>query len=712
VAFFEKKKLKNQKLSLKLVLLSDIFSIEILNIFFKTKKNLDTMKIRFAPTLLPFLFLITSTMIAQNTPNFLDEKIYPTYEGDDLGVTFSGNTIAFRVWSPTASRVILRLYKGDFDEKPEKTIEMIQSERGTWRYTGGETLKGMYYTFQATIDGKDRREVPDPQAKAVGANGRRGQIVSAENANPDGWATDKSPKFGIGNDAILYELHVRDASIQPESGIQNRGRFLGLTEKDTKTPNGISTGLSHIKSLGVTHVHLLPSFDYASVDEVAKILKYNWGYDPMNFNAPEGSYATNASDAATRVREFKTLVKTFHENELRVVMDVVYNHVFKTEDYSFEALVPGYFFRQKADGTLSNASGCGNETASERPMVRKYILESVKYWVENYHVDGFRFDLMAIHDLETMNLIARELRKIKPDIILYGEGWTAGDSPLPEANRALKKHANRLEDVAVFSDDIRDGLKGSVFEHKDKGFVSGKTGMEESIKFGIVAATQHPQIDYAKVNYSKESYAANPNQTIAYSECHDNHTLWDRFLNSNPTDSEAERIKMYQLANVITLTSQAIPFLHAGQEFFRTKNGVENSFDQPDNINLMDWTRKEKYIFQTQFLAKLIQLRKNHPAFRMKTSADIAKHLSFFDKTKLKSDNVVGYQISGNANGDKWKNIIVIYNANKTPINFDLPEGRWFVALNGAGIMEKGIGRARLHNIKVNGLSAMILFQR
>ena len=469
-------------------------------------------------------------------------------------------------------------------------------------------------------------------------------------------------------------MHVRDASISPHSGIALKGKFLGLTEKGTKNPAGLSTGLDHLKELGVTHIHLLPSYDFYTIDETQPNKpQYNWGYDPLNYNVPEGSYSTNARDGLTRIREFKELIKTFHDNGLRVVMDVVYNHTMLTQDSWFNQIAPGYYYRQNKDGTFSNATACNNETASERPMMRKYILESVKYWVKEYHVDGFRFDLMGVHDIETMNLIAKELRAIKPDILLYGEGWTAGASPLPDDLRALKKNASKLDDIAVFSDDIRDGIKGSVFDAKDRGFASGKKGMEESMKFGIVAATNHPQVRFDSVNYSKAPYALSPAQVVTYCECHDNNVLFDKLKISCPEATEQQLREMHKLALTIVLSSQGISFLHAGTEFLRSKKGVENSFESGDSINAIDWdlkTRNKDVFLYTQ---KLIEMRKSHPAFRMTTAADIAANLHFLSS----SGNLISYTLNGAAAGDKWKNIFVAFNGSSHAKQLVLPAGKW-----------------------------------
>ena len=400
---------------------------------------------------------------------------YPVYKGNDLGLTFSSKNKIFKIWAPTAEQAQLIFYKEGVGGNPLSTYSMTKIQGGVWEADLAGDFKGWFYTFKVMINGQWQQEVPDPYAKAVGVNGKRAMVVDLRETNPAGWEKDKSPIFKNKTDAILYELHVRDASIADNSGIKNKGKFLGLTETGTKNAEGLSTGLDHIKELGITHVHLLPSYDFYSLDESEPAKpQYNWGYDPLNYNVPEGAYSTNPYDGITRIKEFKQMVQAFHQNGLRVVLDVVYNHTRLTEESYFNQLVPGYYYRQTTDGKFSNATACGNETASERYMMRKFMLESVLYWVKEYHIDGFRFDLMGVHDIETMNLISKELHKIKPDILLYGEGWTAGSSPLADSLRALKKYAYKLDRIAVFSDDIRDGIKGNAFEYEDKGFVSGK----------------------------------------------------------------------------------------------------------------------------------------------------------------------------------------------------------------------------------------------
>jgi len=650
-------------------------------------------------------------MACQETPPpvYNSYEDYPVYEGTDLGLTFTPKKSVFKLYAPPAAKVVLRFYEKGEGGQATEAINMQRSENGVWETSINENLEGQYYTFQTLIKEKWGEEVPDPYVKAVGVNGRRGQVIDFAKTNPVGWGKDTKSALKNPTDAILYELHIRDLSMNENSGIQHKGKFLGLTETGTKSRDGAATGIDHIKALGVTHVHLLPSYDYMSIDESKlEANNFNWGYDPQNYNVPEGGYSTNPYDGAVRVKEFKEMVKTLHDNGLRVVLDVVYNHTGVTEGSNFNQLLPGYYYRQNSEGGFSNASACGNETASDRPMMRKFIIESVKHWVNEYHLDGFRFDLMGIHDIETMNQISAALHEIDPSIFIYGEGWTGGDSPLPENERALKKYTHRIKGVAAFSDDIRDGLKGSVFDAPDRGFASGKPNMEESVKFGIVASTQHPQINYEKVNYSNEPWAAQPSQAISYVSCHDNHTLWDRLINSQPAASEATKINMAILANTVVLTSQGIPFLHAGVEMLRTKNGEENSFKSPDAINQLDWSRKTKYLYVFETYQKLIQLRKNHPAFRMPTTEMIQQHLKFLDFPE--GSLLVGYTIADNANGDNWKDILVLFNGNQVDKPIDLPDGNWTMVLRGGEIDEASKIQAK-NQIKIPASSGMIFYK-
>lgn len=588
---------------------------------------------------------------------------YPVYDGPDLGLTYSPARSFFRIWAPQAMQARLLIYSDHVNPNFTEVFPMKKDRDGTWIFSWEGDHKGALYAFSVFKDMQWLDIVPDPYAKAVAVNGKRAVITDLRDTNPEGWEKDKSPSFNSKTSAVIYELHVRDASIAANSGIREKGKFTGLTETGTQNREGFTTGLDHLKELGVTHVHLLPVFDFRSLDETEQNPGYNWGYDPLNYNVPEGTYSTNAYDPLSRIREFKQLVKTFHENGLKVVMDVVYNHTALSENSSFNQLVPGYYYRHTKDGRFSDASACGNETASERPMMRKFMLESMKYWVQEYHVDGFRLDLMGIHDIKTMNLISAELHKIKPGILLYGEGWTAGSSPLPDSLRALKANASKLDRIAVFSDDVRDGIKGHVFEHREPGFVSGQPGLEESIKFGIVASCRHPQVKYAKVNYSKKPWAAQPWQTITYCECHDNHVLWDKLAVSAADADEQTRGEMHRLALSIVLSSQGIAFLHAGTEFLRTKKGVENSFESPDSINAIDWSLKTKNHDVFEYVKALILMRKEHPAFRMTSAAAIAANIRFLEKLP---GGVVAYTINGAKAGDRWKKILVCLNGSDT----------------------------------------------
>jgi pullulanase len=643
----------------------------------------------------------------QSSFNPADPNSYPVYDGNDLGVTYTPEQTIFKLWAPTAQEVVLRLFNDGLNGDASKSIPLKQDKTGVWSTTQKGDLANIFYTFQVNVNKNWYTEVPGPYAKAVGVNGKRGMVVDLKSTNPEGWEQDKKPNLKAATDVILYEVHVRDFSIHKNSGMQNKGKFLAFTEEETKTPGGMATGIDHLKEMGITHVHLLPSFDYRSVDETRlNEPQYNWGYDPQNYNVPEGSYATDPYNGNVRIIEYKQMVQALHKAGIRVVLDVVYNHVGNTAEQSFKQTVPGYYFRHNANGTYSNASGCGNETASERAMMQKYMIESVLYWAKEYHLDGFRFDLMGIHDINTMNLLAEELHKFDSTIFIYGEGWTAGDSPLPIEKRAIKQNMPKIFGMAAFSDEIRDGIKGHWNNLKTKGFVSGEPGMEESVKFGIVAATQHPQVDYQAVNYSDSAWSNAPTQTINYVSCHDNNTLWDKLAISAPENSIESRKRMDKLANTIVLTSQGVPFLHAGVEFLRSKLDVENSFESPDSINWINWSLKEKNIDMVEFYKSLIQLRKEHPAFKMPTAELIATHLEFMDL----EPGLVGYTISNNANGDTWKNILVVFNANQTQVPFYIDEEPWTMAFN----LEEGYhsnGKKVQGEFMLDPISAYVFFK-
>jgi len=662
-----------------------------------------TVKYTLATALLFLLFASFKPM--ENTDPYAK---YPVYKGE-LGVDWSPQKTTFKVWAPKASEVKLRLYDTGDGGIAIKEIMLEKKSNGLWKNEVKKNLKNKYYTFQVQQDGKWLTEAPDIYAKAVGVNGHRGMVVDLASTDPKGWKKDKSPKFKKATDAVIYELHIRDISVDPNSGITNKGKFLGLTEIGTKGPDGQSTGLDHLKELGITHVHIMPAFDFNSVDETKLDQKqYNWGYDPLNYNVPEGSYSTNPFDGNVRIKEFKKMVQALHSNGLRVIMDVVYNHTTDIDHSNFSQFAPGYFYRHNPDGSYSNGTGCGNEVASEQPMVRKFMMESVLYWAKEYHIDGFRFDLMGTHDIKTMNAISDTLHKIDPGMVIYGEGWTAGASPYPEDKRAMKKNVSQLNNIAVFSDDIRDGLKGGFSDVKEKGFIDGNPDKKESVKFGIVASVQHPQIDYSKVNYSKSPWAKQPYQSITYVSCHDDNTLFDRLKIGNPDASETELVKMDKLAHTIVLTSQGVAFIQSGAEFLRTKQGVANSFKSPDDINEIDWSRKVKYADVYNYYKNLIALRKAHPAFRMPSAGEIRRHLVFMD---MPDPLVIGYQLTDNANGDKWQTIMVLLNGNKDDKSITIPPGNWTLVGDGNTINPKGIKNISGASVNVPGTTAYILYK-
>ncbi len=644
-----------------------------------------------------------------NTDNksITDYNNYPTPVNENLWLKYSKASTSFKLWSPNAEEVVLRLFKTGNNSEPYANYTLTKENNGVWQIVINEDLNGIYYTFQVKESSKWLDQTPGIYAKAVGVNGKRAMVLDMNSTNPIGWQKDKSPQLNHPNEAIIYELHVRDMTIHPQSGSYYPGKYLGLTEKGTIGNNNASTGIDHLKQLGITHVHLLPTFDHYSIDETnLDTPQFNWGYDPNNYNVPEGSFSTDPFNAEVRIKEFKQMIKAFHNNGIGVIMDVVYNHTGKTDTSNFNLEVPGYYYRHWEDGSYSDAAACGNETASERNMMRKFIIESVTYWTKEYHIDGFRFDLMGIHDIETMNEIADAVLNINPDALLYGEGWTAKDSPLPEKKRALKKHMQQLPKIAAFNDDLRDGLKGSVFEDKSIGFVSGAMNTTESIKFGIVGAIQHPQIHYDSVNYSDAAWTLEPWQSINYVSCHDNHTLVDKLQISRPNANMESLIAMDKLANAIVLTSQGTPFLHAGSELLRTKYGEHNSYNLPDSINQINWEWKNNHKQVFDYYKNLIRLRKEHPAFYMSSANEVRKHLKF----QQNNDSLVSYTIEDHANNDRWKNILVIYNASNQNIDYNI-DSIWYKAVSGSTFDFEGLQKLK-DTIEVPALSMYIAFQK
>lgn len=637
----------------------------------------------------------------------IDFSVYPRYNEHSLGISYSKEKSTMRLWAPTASKVLFRTYlQGEGGELLDVT-EMHRGKSGEWTLTLAGDCHGIYYTIQCRIGDHWMDEIPDPYAFAVGVNGRRGMICDFSRTNPEGWDSDQRVLPEHYTDMVLYELHVRDFSIDEFSGIAKKGKYLAFTEQGTHSPEGIKTGIDHLKELGITHVHLLPVYDYYTVDEShPEKNEYNWGYDPLNYNAPEGSYSTDPYHGEVRIREFKQMVKALHDAGIGVIMDVVYNHTGLNHHSYFNQSVPGYFYRQLPNGHFSDASGCGNEIASERTMVRKYLIDSLTFWTKEYHLDGYRFDLMGVLDIETMNAIRQELDKTDPKIIMYGEGWTGGESPMDEKYRAVKSNAPKLNRIAVFNDDFRDALKGGWGTPYSLGYASGQTLNEESVKYGIVAATNHHQITYNYVASIKWAWSLSPNQCINYVSCHDNYTLYDKLRLSRPDAPLFELARMACLAGAVLITSQGVPFLHGGIELLRTKRGNGNSYKSGDEINQIDWSRKALFSYVTDYYRKLIAIRKKHPAFRMNKTEQIQKYLRF---SKDYLPGVISYEIGDFANGDSWKTIQIIFNNNPDPVIFPVENRKWTEIANGLAIDENGLSCHQSHSVYVPPISMMLI---
>ena len=608
-------------------------------------------------------------------------------------------------------QVEIHIYEDGQGGKAIKTIKMKASGENRWEATVKGDLKGKFYTFDI-----GKGETPGVFAKAVGVNGMRGAIVDMAETNPQGWENDQRPVIQSPADLVIYEMHWRDFSIGVSSGLKNKGKFLALTE-----PKAIE----HLKNLGVNAVHILPSFDYASVDETKlDTPQYNWGYDPKNYNVPEGSYSTDPYNPVTRIKEFKQMVQALHKAGIRVILDVVYNHTFNIDHSNFQLTYPDMYYRKTADGKYSDGSGCGNETASEKPLMREFMLESVKYWIDEYHIDGFRFDLMGVHDIETMQQIRAEVNKIDPSIYIYGEGWSAGSCAYPVDKLAMKANAQQLNGIGAFSDDMRDALRGPFSDDHKGALLAGIPGEEVSLKFGIVGGIAHPQVDMTKVNYDKKPWTNNPTEQISYVSCHDDMCLVDRLKASIPSltdknipekERTAELIRIDQLAQTAVFTSQGVPFILSGEEMLRDKKGVHNSYNSPDSINHLDWNNLQRYPQLFTYYKNLIQLRKNHPAFRLATGDKVRQHLEFLpavNSKDVKQDCLVGFLLKDLQEIDAWKTIVVIYNFNKEAKEMAIPEGNYTIACCNGAIDEAGLGEVSGKEVLVDGQSALILFQK
>jgi len=630
------------------------------------------------------------------------EEAY-TYEGNDLGAVWSAEKTVFRVWAPTATAVKVNLYKSGVDGTDDliEQLEMTADVNGTWVAEKEGDLNGTFYTYTVDVAGATN-EAADPYARAAGVNGKRSMVIDLDSTDPEGWENDKDPNADLNEtDVVIYELHVRDLSIDESSGITNKGKYLGLIETGTKTETGIPTGLDHMKDLGITHLHILPMYDYGSVDE-SKLdtPQFNWGYDPVNYNVPEGSYASDPYDGAVRVSEVKQMVKGLHDNGISVVMDVVYNHVYSAGEFCFNKIVPMYFSRTGKNGSFSNGSGCGNDTASERSMVKKYIVDSVKYWADEYHIDGFRFDLVGLIDTETINAIIEEVHKTHPNVIFYGEGWSMSTGVTKQGyDMTTQTNSAKVPGFAFFSDTIRDLLKGSVFNTSETGYVSGASKSKTELNKSFMGLP---------------SWVQNPTQTVNYVSCHDNNTLIDRITISTPNATREDQVKMNNLAAAYILTSQGIPFFQAGEEMLRTKplgDGTydHNSYSSPDSVNSMKWNElNESEVMNTyNYYKGLIAFRKAHPALRLTTAEDVNATV-----TPIEHDNsrVLCFQIAGGINGETAESMYVIFNADSAAADVTLPEGNWNIYVNGEKAGTEVLGNVE-GTVTVEGISAMVLIK-
>lgn len=635
-------------------------------------------------------------MLSGNNGRLFDEVVYSAGQTVfNLNAPTTGNDMPRNSAKQKKSKpyATLRIYRDGESGKAFKTVKMKQNGENRWTATIKGDLKGKFYTFDVS-----RGETAGVFAKAVGVNGRRGAIIDMKDTNPEGWAQDTRPHLASPADLVIYEMHHRDFSIDVSSGLINKGKYLALTE-----PKAIS----HLKELGINAVHILPSFDYASVDETKPdVPQYNWGYDPLNYNVPEGSYSTNPYQPETRIREFKQMVQALHKAGIRVILDVVYNHTFDIEGSNFERTFPGYYYRYTEDGKPSNGSGCGNETASEKSLMRRFMLESMKYWVNEYHIDGFRVDLMGIHDIETMNLIREEITKIDPTLYIYGEGWSAGTCAYPKEKLAMKAHVGQMPGIAAFSDELRDALRGPFSDDTKGAFLAGITGHEESVKAGIAGMIQHPEVDYGKVNYSREPYAMQPTQMVSYVSCHDDMCLTDRLRASIPGITDEELIRLDLLAQTAVFTSQGVPFMLSGEEMFRNKKGVHNSFNAPDSVNRLDWNHLRRYPQVFDYYKGLIALRKAFPAFRMGDAEKVREGLHFMTTAPC----LVAYRLNDEARNGY---IYVILNANKEAKTVELPCGFYDVLCKDGKIDVSGkehmMVSSSQHTVEVAPQSALIL---
>jgi len=625
------------------------------------------------------MMLLTMTAVATTAQDFCFDE-----------VSYAPEKTVFSLFAPDdAKSVKVRIYREGAGGKALKTVKMRKAGPQLWTAEVKGNLMGRFYTFDTGLG-----ECPGVFAKAVGINGRRGAIIDARKTDPDNWCCDQRPVVKSPADLVIYEMHHRDFSIA-RSDAAHPGKFLALTEP---------WAIDHLKALGINAVHILPSYDYGSVDETRlNQPQYNWGYDPVNYNVPEGSYSTDPARPEVRIREFKLMVQALHKAGISVILDVVYNHTYDIEHSNFQRTYPDYYYRKATDGSYSNGSGCGNETASEREMMRRFMTESVRYWIKEYHIDGFRFDLMGVHDIETMNHIRKAVDAIDPTIFIYGEGWSAGACAYPQEKLGMKANIPLMPGIAAFSDEMRDALRGPFSDDTLPGWLGG-TDQKESLKYGIAGCIAHPQVDMSKVNYSQKPWALEPTQMISYVSCHDDMCLTDR-LRASTTARGDELIRLDLLAQTAVMTSQGVPFMLSGEELLRDKKGVHNSFESPDSINRLDWGNKARYPQVFDYYSNLIALRRHHPAFRLGNADLVRKHLEFLDTP----EQVVAFRLKNYAGRDDWRDIIVILNAAKTPAEVSIPQGRYTEVCCDGVINEQGLGTVEGSKVSVSAQSALIL---
>ena len=642
-------------------------------------------------------YLLMGTMAAAVMTSCASEGTLVVPEAPLEECVYLGNKTEFSVWAPDAEAAQLRLYHSAQDEAAFMTVNMKMSKDGLWRAVVKDDVKGTFYTFRIKKNGEWLEETAGVAAKAVGVNGMRGAVIDWADTDPEGWSEDRSPEIKP-SDIIVYELQHRDFSIHENSGVSNKGKYLALTEEGTRNPDGLATGIDHLKELGVTYIQLLPSTDFATIDETRlEDNQYNWGYEPLNYNAVEGSFSTDPYNPTTRIKEFKQMVQALHKAGFRVILDVVYNHTTDASKTGFERTMPGYFYRMNEDGSFCNGSGCGNETASEQEMFRKYMIESLEWWMKEYHIDGFRFDLMAIHDIDTMNEISERLHAVDPNVVIYGEGWAAMAPAYPAEKIALKDNTYMLDRIGAFSDNIRDALRGPL-DCSNAGFMDGVKGNKANVEFGIVGGIEHPQV-------SVKAWTANPLQHVSYASCHDDHCLRDR-LEEATKASEKDRLRMVKLAQTAVYTSQGIPFIFNGEELYRHKQGVKNSYNQPDEINTIDWTYKTKYNDLVKYYSELAAIRHAHPGFCLGDPELVREKLQFIE---VADPNVVAFRIDGLEGIDEAKSLTVVLNGSKKNVKVEIPQGNYIVLAENGYADADGFGAYSGNYCAAAATSATIL---